>query len=115
MSHRKLTVCVDLNGVLDKFSGWTGKYEDYPVREDAADLLAGLQALQYRVVVFTARTNLEGVNNWLSENELEQYVDEVTNIKPPAHVYIDDRAIQFNGDVHDVLKQIIAFKPHWQK
>ncbi len=115
MRIERLTACVDLNGVLDHFQGWTGKYEDYPVRDDARKLLVGLQDRGYRVVILTARTNLEGVHNWLADNGLAEWVDEVTNIKPPAYIYIDDRAVRFNGDVRETLDEIDNFKPHWQR
>ena len=43
-----------------------------------------------------------------------QYVAEVTSIKPPARVYLDDRGIQFTGDYEKALKDIKNFKTYWE-
>ena len=38
----------------------------------------------------------------------------VTDKKPPAFAYIDDRAICFQGDYGKTLDQLEAFKAHWE-
>ena len=38
----------------------------------------------------------------------------VTDKKPPAFAYIDDRAICFQGDFAKTLDQLEAFKAHWE-
>ena len=43
-----------------------------------------------------------------------EYVSEVTSIKPPAIAYIDDRAITFDGDYTETIKELKNFKPYWQ-
>ena len=55
-------------------------------------ILRRLQENGYRVVVFTVRW-YEWVERWVEENGIRQYVDEVTNHKCPAQVYLDDRAV----------------------
>ena len=52
------------------------------------------------------------VQKWLKEQEIE--VDGVTNEKEPALVYVDDRALTFDGDVEKLQEQISGFKP-WHK
>lgn len=86
----KYTVCVDLNGVLDEYSGWKGEGHTDPPRPGADRFLQEL-ANEYRVVVFTTQP-AEKVWEWLRRHGLDQWVDEVTDRKPPAIVYIDDRA-----------------------
>lgn len=111
--HDKLTVCVDFDGVLNTYKGWRGEDELYEPRDDTALFLAHL-ADQYRVVVFTTR-NCARVRTWLEKHGLYHYVAEVTSLKPPALAYVDDRAIQFNGDCGDVLVQLAGFRPHWER
>ena len=43
-----------------------------------------------------------------------QNLEDVTNIKEPAFVYIDDRAIKFDGDFSKTITEIENFKPHWK-
>lgn len=49
----------------------------------------------FKVVVLTAREELEPVREWLKKNNFPEV--EVTNIKPPAIAYIDDRSIRFTN------------------
>jgi hypothetical protein len=106
-------VCVDLDGVLNLFDGWRGPDHFHDPRPGAREFLSGLRERGYRVVVFTVRWK-EHVEAWLVQHRLDALVDEVTNVKPPAHVYIDDRAICFRGDFRSTLDQIAGFRAHWE-
>lgn len=106
-------VCVDLNGVLDTYTGWQGQVTWHPPREGADAFLQAIRARGYGVVVLTVRRP-EEARRWLEEHDLAQYVDEVTNRKPAALAYIDDRALCFRGTFEDTLSQLDAFEPHWR-
>ena len=106
-------VCVDFDGVLNVFDGWRGPDYLHPPRPGAREFLERLNTLGYRVVVFTVRWAAD-VEGWLSQNGLSDLIAEVTDRKPPAHVYIDDRAICFAGDFHATLDQIRTFRAHWE-
>lgn len=106
-------VCVDLNGVLDAYTGW--KHPDHwdPPRAGARQFLERLASHGFDVVIFTTR-HPTGVRRWLRAHGLLDAVRSVTRRKPAAHVFIDDRAICFRGDFDDALQQAIAFKAHWE-
>jgi hypothetical protein len=106
-------VCVDLNGVLDAYTGWRNPDHWDPPRPGARRFLEDLRAHGFDVVVFTTR-HPTGVRRWLREHGLADLVGAVTRRKPPAHVFIDDRAICFKGDFGDAVKQAAAFKAHWE-
>lgn len=108
------TVCVDLDGVLNTFDEWRGPEFFHGPREGAREFLSDLHASGFRVVILTVRWH-EWVRAWLEANALSEFVDEVTDRKPPAHAYVDDRAVCFRGDFNDTLRQIIAFRPFWEK
>lgn len=112
MSDRP-TVCVDLDGVLNLFDGWRGPEHFHPPRPGAREFLERLNALGYDVIVFTVRW-APHVKEWLIEVGLDSLVSEVTNTKPAAHVYLDDRAVCFLGDFEAALKQITGFRAHWE-
>ena len=61
-----------------------------------------------------ARRGSTGVRRWLRTHGLDDLVGAVTRQKPPAHVFIDDRAICFRGDFDDAVRQAAAFKAHWE-
>lgn len=106
-------VCVDLDGVLNLFDGWRAPEFFHPVRPGARDFLRELDAAGFDVVVFTVRY-APWVERWLEESGLAPLVKGVTDRKPPAHVYLDDRAVCFQGDFGRALAQIRRFKAHWE-
>jgi hypothetical protein len=108
-----LIVCVDLDGVLNTFDGWRGADYFHPPRPGAENFLRSLGEQGYRVIVFTVRWAAH-VEQWLDQHDLRRFVAEVTDKKPPAHVYLDDRAICFKGDFDHALRQIQNFKAHWE-
>jgi hypothetical protein len=112
--ENRRVLCVDLDGVLNTFDEWRSPEFFHPVRPGAAEFLAALRQLQYKIVIFTVRYG-PWVENWLAENGLGALVDEVTNVKPPAEAYIDDRAICFQGDFSDTLQRVVSFRPFWQR
>jgi len=109
------TVVFDFDGVIHSYtSGWTGVYEAKdPHVAGIRDAIADIRAAGYEVVVVSARcvdeTGRSIVQAYLARNKIK--VDAVVAHKPPALVYIDDRAICFTGDAAGLLKQVIDFTP----
>ncbi len=114
LMNEPLTVCVDLDGVLNLYDGWRGADYFHPPRPGAEGFLRSLAAQNYRIIIFTIRWAAH-VEDWLDQHGLRSYVDSVTNQKPVAHVYLDDRAICFQGDFDQALRQIAGFKAHWEQ
>ena len=106
--------CIDLNGVLDAYTGWRGAAHFDPPRSGAVEFLEALRARGFRVVVFTTRW-ADDVWGWLRLHRLDHLVEDVTDRKPAAHVFVDDRAVCFRGDFGDALCEIDAFAAHWEQ
>jgi hypothetical protein len=87
---------VDLDGVVLENYEWKGIYELPPVADYAFDLLKELSE-QATIIVHTARPNdnLPIVQKWLEDHNLMQFIYAVTNMKPPAVLYPDDKAFVF--------------------
>ena len=64
-------------------------------------------------MLFTNRKPFNA-SKWLIENKLDKYFSDVTNVKPIASIYIDDRALKFNGDYNQTLAEIENFKVYWK-
>ncbi|MFA5153784.1 MAG: hypothetical protein WC554_14580 [Clostridia bacterium] len=107
------TIYVDFNGVLDMYKGWKGSGHTYPMRPGTFEFLTKLHKMGYTIFVFTA-ADIAKVKQWLTRNGLADLIEDVTDKKGPALVYLDDRAVQFNGDYYDALDQILNFKTHWE-
>ena len=106
-------VCVDFNGVLDAYRGWQGPDRFDPPRPGAREFLEALTSRGYDVVIFTTRYP-DDVWRWLKEFGLDALVREVTDRKPAAHVFVDDRAVCFRGDFAATLDEIDTFAAHWE-
>ena len=109
----KKTILIDLDGVLNTYDGIYE--EDYipPIREGAFEFIKNL-SVNYRLVLFTSR-NLLLASRWLMENKLDKYIENVTNIKEPAYLIIDDRCINFQGNYDKIFNKIINYKAWYKK
>lgn len=114
----KQTVVFDFDGVIHSYkTGWAGAtvIADPPV-PGIKEAIAEIREAGYEVVVVSTRTaSTEGygaVRAWLIENGIE--VDRLCAEKPPAVVYIDDRAICFDGKPQLLLQKIQTFVP-WNR
>ena len=108
-----MIACVDFNGVLDAYQGWQGPSHFDPPRAGAHEFLAALRARGFEVVVFTTRY-ADDVWEWLRLHGMADLVAAVTDGKPAAHVFIDDRAVCFRGDFAATLREVDAFAAHWE-
>lgn len=114
----KQTVVFDFDGVIHSYtSGWqgVGVIPDLPV-PGIKEAIDNIRAAGYEVVVVSTRCStregLKAVRDYLWEHRIK--VDAVKMEKPPAIVYIDDRAICFDGHPETLLAKIVNFTP-WNK
>ena len=109
----KKTILIDLDGVLNNYNGF--QENNIPqIKEGVEEFLQKLCiSNEYEIVLFTTR-NLLLVSKWLIENNIDKYFKDITNVKIPAYIYIDDRAIQFNGDFEKLHDEIKNFKVYWK-
>lgn len=99
----KKTIAVDFDGVIHKYSeGYHDGTIYDELMEGAKDALFRLRQ-RYEVVVFSVREPQQ-IIDWLDKQNI--VVDEVTNVKPKAVVYIDDRGLRFTN-WKDMLNYLI--------
>lgn len=114
----KQTVVFDFDGVIHSYiSGWqgVGVIPDPPV-PGIKEAIDNIRAVGYEVIVVSTRCadwhGLQAVKAYLKKHDI--VVDNVMKEKPPAIVYIDDRAICFDGHPETLLDKIVNFTP-WNK
>ena len=106
------TIALDFDGVLNTYTGWKGENELYEPRPGTRQFLEKLSK-KYSVKIYSTR-DASKIKRWLYNHNLDQYIDEVTNTKPLAIAYVDDRAIRFNGDYNEIMDKIEE-ETHWEK
>lgn len=113
----KKTIVFDFDGVIHKYSrGWQdGSIYDEPV-SGIKDIINKLRKENFEVIIVSTRCSTEqGIAEmieWLNRYDIE--VDRVQKEKPPALIYVDDRAIRFDGNIQHLWDSIISFKT-WQE
>jgi len=110
----KPTILIDLDGVLNKYNGNYDKNFIPETNKDAKSFLEKIYSLdKYNLVLFTTR-NLLLSAKWLIKNDIDKYFSDITNIKIPSILQIDDRTICFKGDFNKLFDEISNFKV-WYK
>ena len=110
----KKKVMIDLDGVLNNYESFDPNIIP-AIKIGAKEFIQELYNFnEYELVLFTTRNKLLA-SKWLIENGIDKYFTDITNIKEPAYLYLDDRAIQFNGDFSDTLNRINEFQVYWKK
>lgn len=114
----KQTVVFDFDGVIHSYtSGWFGPsiIPDPPV-PGIKEAIDSIRSAGYEVVVVSTRCafidGLHAIEDYLDKYNIA--VDDIQKEKPPAIVYVDDRAICFSGHPETLLSQIQTFQP-WYK
>ncbi len=108
----KRTILIDLDGVLNTY---TGAYQEGyipPISSGAKEFLEGL-AGDFDLKLFTTRP-VQLAEKWLIDNNVANFFSDITNIKKTAWLIIDDRCLTFEGDFEKLALQINDFKP-WYK
>ena len=106
-------ILIDLDGVLNEYG--QEKYdENYipEIKNGAVEFLEKLSKIA-ELYLFTSR-NVMLSTKWLIKNNIDMYFADVTNIKIPSYIYVDDRTICFKGDFKKTLNEIKKFKPYWK-
>lgn len=112
MQPYKKTLLIDLDGVLNQYDGKFDENFIPPVKDGAYQFLQNLSQ-NFVIKIFTTRNRLL-TSKWLSQNDLDKFVTDVTNVKDSAFLHIDDRCICFDGNFENTLSKIDDFKPYWK-
>jgi predicted phosphatase len=97
-------IAIDFDNVLHDYDGWKdGTIYGKPVK-DSVKMTKLLVDRGFKLVVFTTREDTKAVSKWLQKNGFVQM--DVTNVKPIAVAYIDDRGIRFTN-WEDIVKYFI--------
>lgn len=109
----KRIILIDLDGVLNTYSGQYDENTIPPIKDGASEFLDAL-AGKFIVKIFTTRNKLLA-GKWIIDNKLDKFVSDVTNVKDPAWLIIDDRCLTFDGDYKNTLELVNNFSVWYHK
>jgi adenylylsulfate kinase len=103
---KKKTVSIDFDGVIHRYSnGFQGLDNAYdPPMDGAKESIESLVSEGYCVKILSSRPK-ETIYKWLKHYRMDHLIDEVSNHKFPATIYIDDRGYHFK-DWETTMKEI---------
>jgi len=109
----KKKILIDLDGVLNEYGKEPYDENSIPdIKDGAVDFIKELNKIA-ELYLFTSR-NLMLSTKWLIKNKIDQYFKDVTNIKIPSYLYIDDRCICFQGNYDKTLNAAKQFEVYWK-
>ena len=108
----KKTILIDLDGVLNNYTGNFDKDFIPPIKDGAVEFLKELSK-NFELKLFTTRNKILATK-WLIDNNIDFYFTDITNTKDLAWLYIDDRCINFDGNFKNLANSVNLFKP-WYK
>lgn len=106
------TVCLDFDGVLNDYRGWTTEDDLGAPRPGAQAFVAALRARGWELVIVSTR-DPGRVQAWLRANGFAE--THAQREKPPAVVYLDDRALRFDGRFEGLEERIANFTAYWEE
>lgn len=111
------TVCIDIDGTISRYTEWVDSKTFGEVLPHCAETIHHLKADGWYVIIYTTRADKNEITKFLGEHNIPfDAINENPNQpanaiggKPIADVYVDDRAIQFDGDWAGVYEKITGF------
>ncbi len=118
------SICIDFDGTIAKYEGFKGKGifgDPIPGTKEATEQL---RSAGYKIIIHTTRSETGSISEYLNKhNIIYDYINfnpdnfelQLSPHKPVADLYIDDRAIKFEGNWKDTMQQITDYKEWWRK
>jgi adenylylsulfate kinase len=111
------TICIDIDGTISHYIEWVDSKTFGEVLPHCAETIHHLKADGWYVIIYTTRADKAEISKFLEANNIPfdainenpNQPDNAKGGKPIADVYVDDRAIQFDGNWVGAYEKISGF------
>jgi hydroxymethylpyrimidine pyrophosphatase-like HAD family hydrolase len=105
-------IAIDFDGTIARYDGVTSPDDLGEPIPGAIEFLRALHKAGYTLAIFSARATdpigKRAIEQWVAKHDLDGIIEFVTYEKlVDFELLIDDRAIRFEGDYRDTLKQVL--------
>lgn len=117
-------LCIDFDGVISSYNGFKGRGIFGSPVEGAKNCLEKFRREGWRLIVHTSRGEIGLIEDYLVRERIPfDFINynpdnakfQLSDTKPVAHVYIDDRAVTFNGNWESIYEKVSRFNPWWRR
>ncbi|KKN59089.1 hypothetical protein LCGC14_0545690 [marine sediment metagenome] len=107
------SIAIDFDGVLAHYKPGMASRDEHglPLTHARVALEQLKHVHGYSIIIWTSRPITRNLKRWLSKFSIP--FDKIIQ-KPDCHMFIDDRAIKFNGDWNETIQEIKQFKEWWR-
>ena len=122
VGERKPVLAIDADGTLLEYSGWKGEAHYGAPNEGMKELLDQLKEAGWTIVIWTTRGSKGALQNHLTKHNIPfDHINKNPGGPPSsspkifADVYLDDRAIRFEGKTEGLFDKIVSATPWFEK
>lgn len=120
-NERKQVLAIDMDGTLLKYDGWKGDAHYGEPNPGMREVLQKVRDAGWLIVIWTTRGSDGAIRNHLAKHNIPfDYVNKNPGGPPSkspkifADVYLDDRAIRFEGETEGLADRILTAVPWFE-
>jgi hypothetical protein len=120
-NERKKVLAIDMDGTLLQYDGWKGDAHYGDPNPGMKQMLEEIRKAGWLIVVWTTRGGDGAIRNHLAKHQIPfDYINKNPGGPPSsspkifADVYLDDRAVRFEGTTEGLAKKILEAKPWFE-
>ena len=112
-------IAIDFDGTIAHYKGWTGANKFGKLIDGCVEALGKIREMGYKIIIYTCRINTPELEKYLKNNKVpydainenlwHEYQQHGDKRKVIADIYIDDRAVTFNGNWKEIPDKIFNF------
>lgn len=120
--ERKKVLAIDLDGTLLQYDGWKGDAHYGEPIAGMKEVLERVRAAGWTIVIWTTRSGDGAIRAHLAKHHIPfDYLNKNPHGPPSdspkvfADVYLDDRALRFEGSTDGLAEKILNAEPWFEK